>query len=184
MTDPEAIAIVLSGNASAFRDIVLRHQDKIFRLCAGMVGISDAEDAAQEAFLKAYKNLSRFDGRSQFSTWLYRIASNHCLDILKKRRSAREDSLERITAETGDSSALFSDPSSFMSDFDDRETVRLLLERLSPDYKMILILREQQGLAYEEIAETLEISLEAVKVRIFRARDALLQEARKQNLVK
>ncbi len=184
MTDGESIKKVLDGDSSAFRDILERHQDKIFRLCAGMVGDSNADDAAQESFLKAYKNLSRFNGQSQFSTWLYRIASNHCLDMIKKRRAQREESLEKMTSETGDSSWLFADKSSFTTDVEKRETVKFLLDRLSPDEKIILVLREQEGLTYDEIAETLEISLETVKIRLYRARESLVDKAKSHHLIK
>ena len=166
----------------AFR-LVERYQERIFRLCAGIVGMSSAEDAAQEAFLKAYKNLSRFRGESKFSTWLYRIASNHCLDMVKKNKSSKEESLEKLNSEQGDSSALFAVKGSFTASLENRETVRALLNNLSADERMILVLREQEGLSYQELAETLEISLDAVKVRLFRAREALLNEAKSRLLV-
>ncbi|OGR87995.1 MAG: hypothetical protein A3A86_06735 [Elusimicrobia bacterium RIFCSPLOWO2_01_FULL_60_11] len=162
---------------SDFRAVVLRHQENILRLCAGFLGDTAAEDAAQEVFIKAYRNLDRFEGRSKLSTWLYRIASNHCLDVLSKRKAAREDSLEALVEKRGDSAPGLATAGDFTAGFEDRETVMALLSRLSPDARAILLLREGEGLSYEELAQTLEISLDAVKTRLYRAREALIKEA-------
>ncbi|OGR84242.1 MAG: hypothetical protein A2901_06840 [Elusimicrobia bacterium RIFCSPLOWO2_01_FULL_54_10] len=180
--DIQDIEKVLDGDVSAFRGIVLRHQDKILRLCAGIVGDSQAEDAAQEAFLKAYNNLVRFEQKSKFSTWLYRIASNHCLDMTSKIKLKREDSLDAIVENKGES-ADFREAEDFVRGLEDRDTVRRLLDAVSPQARAILLLREAEGLSCDEIAETLEISLDTVKVRLFRARKALLNEARRLGLV-
>ena len=122
--------------------------------------------------------MDRFEGKSKLSTWLYRIAANHCLDVLSKRKTAREDSLDAIVEKRGDSAPGLADPRDFTAGLEDRETVLALLKKLSPDARAILLLREGEGLSYDELAQALGISLDTVKIRLFRARAALIKEAR------
>lgn len=143
-----------------------------------MLGQSQAEDAAQETFLKAYEFLDRFRGDSSFSTWLYRIASNYCLNFLSKRKREKTDSLDallesggRLPSPTGQGS-----PLQLLAD---QQAVQTILEKLSPEERAILVLREIEGLNYKELAQTLEVSLDLVKVRLFRARQSFLQIAKK-----
>lgn len=150
------------------------YQVKVLGLCTSLLGhATQAEDAAQEIFIKAYRSLSSFRKDSTFSTWLYRIAANHCKDLLRKRLREKSESLEALT-ESDEVSGRSWEPS-----FDPRpavETSRLveaLLASLSPDERLILTLREVQGLNYREISETLQCSVEAVKSRLRRAREAL-----------
>lgn len=168
--DLEFIRRVLSGDVEAFARIVEKFQERVLRLCFSMVGPSNAEDAAQEVFLKVYKALGRFQEKSAFSTWLYAIASNHCLDMIAKKKREKTDSLDAIFEKTGDNP---------IKAFENQETVRALLSRLSPQEKLIVTLREIEGLNYQELAETLDISMDLVKVRLFRARKSLLDLAKK-----
>ncbi len=149
-------------------------------LCTSLLSdATQAEDAAQEIFIKAYQALSSFQGNSKFSTWLYRIASNHCKDLLRKRSRQKTESLDALIEKSGDEVQNLWEPSvdprnaSGASDL-----VEKLLSSLSPDERLILTLREVQGLSYQEIAETLKCSLDAVKSRLRRARETIEEKTR------
>ncbi len=158
---------ILRGDRNAYAELVRAYQAKVLRLCASLLGESDAEDAAQEIFLKAYRSLASFRKEASFSTWLYRIASNHCRDLLRKRSRQKTEPLDEL-------------PESLLSSDDPRaqaektDLAEQILLALSPDERLILTLREVQGLSYEEIAEVLSCSLDAVKGRLKRLREALI----------
>ena len=151
----------------AYAELVRTHQAKVLRLCASLLGESDAEDAAQEIFIKAYRSFDSFRKDAAFSTWLYRIASNHCRDLLRKRARQKTEPLDEL-------------PELFLSSGDPRgktekaDLAEQILLTLSPDERLILTLREVEGLSYQEIAEVLSCSLDAVKGRLKRLREALL----------
>lgn len=173
--DNDLVNSFKSGDTSAFGKIVLRHQDRIYNLCRHMLGNpQDAEDAAQDVFLKAFQALPKFEPHAALSTWLYRIAANTCID--RKRRPVWE-SLFGITAEGEDLlHDRASDAPSPEKLYQARETdkaLRVCLGKLSPKLRAIIVLKEIEGLSYEEIAETLEISMGTVKSRIARAREDL-----------
>lgn len=156
------------------------YQGKVLGLCTSLLNnASEAEDAAQEIFVKAYQALGSFHGDSKFSTWLYRIAANHCKDLLRKRSRQKTESLDALIERSGDEVQNLWEPS-----FDPRnsagaaELVKKLLDSLSPDEMLILTLREVQGLSYQEISETLKCSLDAVKSRLRRARETLQEKSR------
>lgn len=160
--------------------MVRAHQARILRLCASLLGdAAPAEDAAQEIFFKAYQALPSFRGRSAFSTWLYRIAANHCLDLLRKRRRERTESWEALIESSGEQLQQFLaapvDPKAALAD---AELVQRALAQLPPDYRLILTLREVEGLSYQELAAALRCSLDAVKARLRRARQELLERVR------
>jgi RNA polymerase sigma-70 factor (ECF subfamily) len=139
----------------------------------------DAEEAAQDIFVKAYHSLGKFKRDSTFSTWLYRIATNHCLDILRKKNRRKTVSLESLVEDEGDRiQSLFSTPPQAASVLENRELIGKILSTLPEDYRIILTLREADGLEYQEIAETLDISLDAVKGRLARARRHLQENMR------
>ena len=138
-----------------------------------------AEDAAQETFFKAYQALPAFRGQSAFSTWLYRIASNHCLDLLRKRQREQTESWEALVEESGEQiQELRTTPHDPKTALANTELVQRALAQLSPDYRLILTLREIEGLSYEELAEALHCSLDAIKARLRRARQELLERVR------
>ncbi len=169
--DFEIILEVLSGNREAYAEIVRRYEARVRGYCLTM--LSDptaAEDAAQEIFIKAYQALAGFRGNASFSTWLYRIAANHCTDALRKKARRKTESWEALLEKDGERiEALFS----VFSDVESSERAELvakLLSHLTEKSKAILTLREIHGLSYQELAETLECSLDAVKARLKRAR--------------
>ena len=169
---------VLDGDTDAFEWIVTEYQRNVYNLALRMVRNSeDAQDMAQEAFIKAYSSLSGFRGDSRFSVWLYRIVSNVCLDFLRKQGknqtvslTADEDDGDDAQLDIADSSA---SPETLLERKMTREAVARGLDTLSPDMRQILLLREMQGLSYDEIGQTLGLEAGTVKSRIFRARKKL-----------
>lgn len=169
---------VLNGDVNAFEALVTAYEKNVYNLALRMTGNpEDAADMTQEAFVKAYRSLESFRGDSKFSVWLYRIVSNVCLDFLRRRSrqgtvslSAEGDDGEDVQLDLPDEGQ---SPEALLERRMTREAVRRGLEALPPDARQILLLREIQGLRYEEIAEALDLEVGTVKSRIFRARKRL-----------
>jgi len=176
--DAAIIRRVLSGRTDDFAELVRRHQGKILRLCGSLLRNSgEAEDAAQESFIKAYQSLSRFQGTSSFYTWLYRIASNHCLTLLRsKSRKASESWDELLEKEGEKAQGLFLGGADHSDELAGKELAGKLLESVRPEYRVVLSLREIEGLSYEEIAQALSCSIDSVKARLRRAREELAEK--------
>lgn len=181
MTREQEAAIVrkvLGGDANAFETLVLEYEKNVYNIALRMTGNSeDAADMTKEAFIKAYNSLQSFRGDSKFSVWLYRIVSNVCLDFLrsKNRRptvslSVEDDDGEDAQLDVADESQ---SPELLLDRKLTRDSVRRGLDSLPPDYRQILLLREIQGLSYDEIAQALSLEVGTVKSRIFRARKRL-----------
>jgi RNA polymerase sigma-70 factor, ECF subfamily len=174
------------GDASAFGEIVLKYQDRIYNLCRHMLGNAhDAEDAAQDAFLKAYQALPKFQPEASLYTWLYRIATNTCIDY--KRKPVFE-SLFRSTADgeelAHDRASDEPSPERLYQSKQLDQALREGLGKLSSKLRAIIVLKEIEELSYEEIAEALDISMGTVKSRISRAREELqiyMKKFREQN---
>ena len=169
---------VLGGDVNAFETLVLSYEKNVYNLALRMVkNPEDASAMAQEAFIRAYNSLASFRGESKFSVWLYRIVSNVCLDFLRSRSrhptvslSVENDEGEETELDIPDESQ---SPEALLERRLTRDSVRRGLDALSEEYRQILLLREIQGLSYDEIAETLSMELGTVKSRIFRARKKL-----------
>ncbi|HRY29104.1 MAG TPA: RNA polymerase sigma factor [Elusimicrobiota bacterium] len=176
--DEQIIRAVLNGRREEFAHLVRRHQEKVRSLCLSLMrNATEADDAAQEVFVKAFQALGRFQGRSRFSTWLYRVAYRHCLDLLRSRGRRRTDSLEVLLEERGEG-AMPVAASSGGAALENREVLEKILSSLPPEYRLILTLREAQGLSYEELAAATGTTLDSVKARLRRARQALEEKAR------
>ena len=174
------------GDTSAFEEILLKYQDKVYNLCRHMLGNAhDAEDAAQDVFLKAYEALPKFQPEASLYTWLYRIATNTCIDFKKK------PVFESLFGDSGEGEKLVHDQASDAPSpeklYQSRQIGHALegcLGILSPKLRAIIILKEIEELPYEDIAKALEISMGTVKSRIARAREELqkcMKEFREQN---
>lgn len=176
--EAQVIEQILKGDINAYEQLVTRYEKSVYNLALRMTdNAEDAADMAQEAFIKAYNSLGSFRGDSKFSVWLYRIVSNVCLDFLRKQSrrpamslSVEDDDGEDVQLDVPDESM---SPESLLERKLTRESVRAGLARLPEDYRQILLLRELQGLSYDEIAQTLDIGVGTVKSRIFRAREKL-----------
>ena len=179
MTDPIISQWVIStqdGDQDAFAEIVYTFQDAVYNLCYRMLGEStEAEDASQEVFLRAYSNLHRYDHARGFKTWLLTIASNHCIDRLRKRRMTYISIDEPIPATL----SLASDdplPEQAVLLNERGARVQKLLDELAPDYRVAVVLRYWYDYSYAEIADIMETTESAIKSRLHRARRILAQK--------
>ncbi|MHB8170660.1 MAG: RNA polymerase sigma factor [Thermincolia bacterium] len=166
----------LSGDTVAFEELVRRYETKIYTVAYRFMGNhADAADLAQEAFIRIYKSLGKFRGESGFLTWAYHITANVCRDGLRKRSREASLSLERPEQEY----AMVSKELSLEELAEQKElkgNIQKLLGNLSEDHRLILVMREIQGLAYDEIAQQLECTIGTVKSRLSRARQALKEQ--------
>jgi RNA polymerase sigma-70 factor (ECF subfamily) len=176
ISDPQIIQLIRDGHTEAYADLVRQYHKRVMGYCFSMLANhSEAEEAAQDVFVKAYRSLGKFKGDSSFSTWLYRITANHCLDVLRKRNRRRTVSLDALLEQDGNRvQEIFSETATFHSRLEDRQLADKILSTLPSDYRTILTLREADGLEYQEIADTLKCSLDAVKGRLARARKQLM----------
>lgn len=171
---------IRSGNVNAFEQLVEDQSKIVYNLCLRMVGNEqDACDLSQEAFLKAYTNLSVFRGDSKFSSWLYRMTTNLCLDFLRRRSRQKTVLLTYDTDDGGENFLQIPDnapsPEAEAERRELRDAVRQGLSELPESQREILLLREIGQLSYEEIARQLALEPGTVKSRIFRARKRLCE---------
>lgn len=177
MDEHNLIELAKSGDQEAFRALVETHQAMVYNLAFRMVAnAEDAADLTQEVFLSVWRNLSSFQGKSAFSTWLYRLTTNAAIDFLRKEKHRNTVSIT-VEDEEGEHELDVPDetasPQQELERKELREAVREGLARLSPDHRQILLLREMEGLSYQEIADVLDLEEGTVKSRIARARLAL-----------
>lgn len=161
-----------AGDHQAFAQLVAQYQRQVYNLCYRMLGsASDAEEAAQETFLRAFSRLKTFDEKRKFSTWLLSIGSHYCIDCLRRRRFTWldiDDVAPRLEASRRDER-----PEGAYLQAEFSEDVQQMLNRLPPAYRMVLILRYWHHASYQEMGEVLEVSESAIKSRLHRARKAM-----------
>lgn len=179
----EKIKQVKKGDQSSFEDIVSYFQNKIYQHCYRMLGNThEAEDIAQEAFIRAYMNIDSFDNRRKFSTWLYRIATNLTIDRLRKRKPDYFLDAEVKGTEGLDMySRLASQDRSPGEEVESLELQRYIQHEISglpPKYRSIITLRYLEEFSLQEISDILDIPLGTVKTRIHRGREALRKKLR------
>ena len=175
MTDRELVEQAKRGDQGAFEQLVLDNQNKVYTLALRLVNDrTAAEDLAQEAFVRAWQGLASFQGGSSFSTWVYRLATNLCIDYLRRQR--RRERVEPVVS-LDDADSGWAEPADRDSDpqlvLARSEWGRALARGLAklPDWqRRALVLRELSGLSYQEIGQALDIDLGTVKSRIARAR--------------
>lgn len=181
--DAVAAAQAVRGDRAAFATLVKRHQGTVYRIALRILrDEGDASDAAQEAFLKAFRNLASFDTRRPFAPWLYRIARNHTLDVARRKGRSPED-LERADRDDEDAGvgavgrdiadAEAQDALSMLEGADLKRRVGGALVKLDPKYREVVELYHFEGLTYDEIAATLGVPIGTVMTRLFRARGKL-----------
>ena len=179
LDEQELILKAKNGDMAAFEQLVAIHQQKIYTVAFRILeNPEDAADVAQEALVRIYRSLHNFKGDSSLSTWIYRITVNLCKDALRKRGCVLTQSLDSSINE--DKNSLFPqipDGKPLPEEQYEQRELKHYLEKfiaeLSPDYRMVIIMREQMDLSYEEISQQLEISLGTVKSRLNRARRIL-----------
>lgn len=167
--DAALVRAAQSGDRGALDTLLRRHHDRVFALCRRMTGNeADARDATQEALIAIVRGLPRFDGRAAFTTWIYRIATNACIDELRRHRR-RPVPAPELPAQVGDGPWEA-----------ERASVRIDVDRalqtLAPDYRVAVVLRDVAGMDYAEIAAVLDIPPGTVRSRIARGRAALARE--------
>jgi RNA polymerase sigma-70 factor (ECF subfamily) len=175
LMEPDEILIerTLHGDLSAFEALVERHRGIVFRVAARIVGPDDAEDVSQDTFLRAFHRLDQYRGAATFRTWLLQITRNTALNALARAR--------RRPTEPADSSPEAPDqdpvrqPVMELERQERQQRLELKLAGLRPEYRALLVLRDLEGLSYNEIADVLEIPLGSVKGRLHRARSELIE---------
>ncbi|MCL6611346.1 MAG: sigma-70 family RNA polymerase sigma factor [Peptococcaceae bacterium] len=168
------------GDLDAFEELVKRYESKVYTITFRFTGNhADASDLAQDAFIRAYQALRSFRGDASFATWLFTIASNVCRDELRKQQRKKKVSLDEVMSQPGGNPSLVTmdmSPQECLERNETQDLVQRQLNSLSEDQRLILVMREIQGLSYEEIASALECSLGTVKSRLSRARRSLKQK--------
>lgn len=190
VTDVKCQALILlararEGDEDAFAGLVRLHEVNVRRLAAGLLmDPAEAEDAAQEVFVRAWRSLGRFRGDSSFSTWLHRIAVNHCRDLLRARARRRWLSWDGLVEALGGR-----EPAEAAGPADEatrgaeaRDELNRLLGGLPPDHRAVLVLRELNGMSYAEIGETLGRSTDSVRALLRRAREAARHFSRPESV--
>lgn len=174
MDERELIARLQKRDEAAFEELIRQYEKKVYTLCFRMCGNSeDAEEAAQDAFLALWRGIDRFRQESSLSTWIYRLATNACIDTLRRRK--KQSGSVSLDDEELFVDAVDTSPQP-QETVEHREAQKLLQEGLSTlpeEYRKVLILREIEGLSYTEIAESASIELGTVKSRISRGRSLL-----------
>lgn len=171
LDDVHLVTRARAGQVDAFEELVRRHRDRVHRVALRLLDDErEAEDAAQDAFVRAWRSLGSFRGDSAFTTWLYRITVNRCLNVRRDRRpttplAVDHQSREPSTHDVVESRLELAD-------------VRRAIAQLTPEQRAALVLRELEGCTYEELAVALDCSVSAVKSRLHRARVELLRAVR------
>ena len=169
--DKELLKRALNGDISAFEELVSSNEKRIYNLCYRMMkNEQDAQDMAQEALIKAWRNLRNFNLKAAFSTWLYKIAINTCLDELRKRKNNTQ-SIENLK-EKGHT-IKDEKTQNFTEDSDLRYGITQAMDKLKPKEKLIVVLKDVQGYSYEEISEILNCPVGTVRSRLSRSRNKL-----------
>ncbi|MEZ5064576.1 MAG: sigma-70 family RNA polymerase sigma factor [bacterium] len=173
--DADLVRRARDGDEAAFSDLVERHQGRVYNHALRMMGnVQDAEEVLQDTFVQAYRNLAKFEERSRFSTWIYRIATNEALMRLRKASRKVETSFEDLAHPDGE--AWHEALHDFTSALDDvqsteiREALEKALVELPEEYRIVFTLRDIDGFTNAEVADILEISVAAVKSRLHRSR--------------
>jgi RNA polymerase sigma-70 factor (ECF subfamily) len=183
--DRELVRRAQNEDQEAFEELVRRHQHRVFAVAGGILRRrEDVEDIAQQVFVKAYFSLKRFDQRAAFSTWLYKITVNECWDMLRKKKVrplvyesdlSEEQARQVVAAEEKNGGG-----PDISDRLEARQRVENLLEGLDERDRLMLVLKEVEGFAVEEIAEVLHLNANTVKVRLFRARRRIVNKVRKR----
>lgn len=172
LTDEKLLALAVDVEPEAFGEIVRRWERKIFALCFGMLGREDeARDAAQEAFVAAYRNIGNFRGEAKVSSWLHRIAVNQCLTTKRRTKTRSEEFLdeERHEEDRVFVAAAAYSPSNQTEQAERNVIVRQAVGSLPVDLRQVVVMKEFEDMTFQEISDTLEIPLSTVKSRLYTA---------------
>ena len=172
LTDEQLVELAVSEDPDAFGEIVRRWERKIFALCFGMLGREDdARDAAQEAFIAAYRNLANFRGEAKVSSWLHRIAVNQCLTTKRRQKTRAEDFLndEEGAEDRAFVASPHLSPARTTEKVERMNLVRQAVGALPSDLRQVIVMKEFEEMTFQEISETLDLPLSTVKSRLYTA---------------
>jgi RNA polymerase sigma-70 factor (ECF subfamily) len=183
LEDKELIRLALDGQQDAYKRIMQKYRNSIYHLIVRMIGYQhEAEDLTQEAFIKAFNSLASFNDEFAFSTWLYKIATNNCIDHLRKRKLKTFSIDKPIDGHDGEQGFEIPDatyqPDSDILQSQQSRTIQSAIDSLPDKYQRVIVMRHQEEKSYEEIAEELNLPLGTVKAHIFRAREMLYKQLR------
>jgi len=180
--DRELVASAKKGDNKAFEALLKKYRKSVYYMLLKMIkNPDDAEDLTQEAFAKAFNSIDKFDATYAFSTWLFRIATNNCIDFIRKKRVQTVSIDQPMEGDDG-SNIRFDvkdenlDPNQTMLKKQRKKYLNMAIERLPEKYRTLVELRYFRELSYEEVAQELQIPLGTVKAQLFRARELLSQE--------
>lgn len=182
LDDLKLVKEAKEGSSRAYEKLLKKYRKSVYYMLLKMVNNpDDAEDLTQEAFAKAFNSLKKFDPKYAFSTWLFRIATNNCIDFIRKKRIQtisidnpyESDDGDTVTFDIRDSNL---NPNELLLKQQRKEYLRMAVDKLPPKYKTLVELRYFQELSYEEVAQELDLPLGTVKAQLFRARELLNHE--------
>jgi len=180
LAEAELLEACRAGKAAALNELVRRYHSAVLRVCVSLIGSRDVDDLVQDIFIKILRRLDTFAGRSALFTWIYEIAVNQCRDELRRRKRRRWFSLQSLPAETVE--AIKADEVSASEHLETEELhgyLRAALNQLDPKYRELVVLRDLEGLSYEEIAKIQKLDEKLVKSRLYQARQTLAEKMQK-----
>lgn len=174
LRDRFVVRQVLAGDSDRFGVLMSRYRDRIYSLTMRMVNDrAEAEDLTQQTFTEAFSGLARFDQRRKFRTWLFRIATNNCLDFLKSHRRREYPTGESGEFETGMFTGRTENPEQWLRTTQRLSRALLALDQLTPKYRIPVVLKDMEGLSYQEMQEVLDLPLGTLRIRVHRGRQKI-----------
>lgn len=180
IAEVDLIAGCRAGEREALEVLIKKYQPAVLRVCVSMLGSREVEDLVQDVFIKILKKIRGFEGRSALFTWIYGIAVNHCRDELRRRKRRCWFSLQALPAETVEQIPLEeASASEQMESAELRHYLRVAMNQLEPRYRELVVLRDLEGLSYEEVAQASGIDEKLVKSRLYQARQILAEKLKR-----
>lgn len=177
MNEEKLISRAAKGDASAFNELLGAQENRMYAVCLRMCGNhEDAQDCLQEAMLRVYRAISSFKGQSSFSTWVYRVTMNTCLDELRRKKNKQTASLDSLMDAGWSPTDEFDTPERHTLASERQREIRQVIGELPEDMRAAIVLRDIQGFSYEEISQMLDINVGTIKSRISRGREKLREK--------
>lgn len=179
VSEAELLAGCRAGQPQALAELIKRYQAAVLRVCISIVGKNDVDDLVQEIFIKILRRVDRFEGRSALFTWIYEITVNHCRDELRRRKRRRWFSLQSLPqAFVNNIPANEKSVNEQVENSELEQRLRHEISKLKPKYRELLVLRDLEGLSYEDVAKACSIDVKLVKSRLYEARQKLAENMR------
>lgn len=179
MNEEKLISRAAKGDAAAFNELLGVHEKKMYAVCLRMcMNHEDAQDCLQEAMLRIYRSISGFKGQSSFSTWIYRVTMNTCLDELRKKKNKQTTSLDSLLDTGWSPSDDYDTPEHHAISGEKKKAIQNAISELPEDMRSAIVLRDIEGFSYDEISDMLGINVGTIKSRISRGREKLREKIR------